>query len=198
MSERAGVRGRVATAAAIVMQLLAVGAGAAVALAMIGPEIETARPGAGLGMMLLGLVALISLATVGHQGTLNTIWRLLRREGPAPSAPRAGALIEGIVLNLVAWIGYGIAFWVLARGVFPDTVLEPRLAIGGFVAAYLAGLLAVVVPGGIGVREAVLLAIFGGPLGAGQAVLLAAISRLVLTACEIGAAALFIFKRERI
>ena len=196
MSERAGIRGRVATAAAVVMQVLAIGSGVAVALLTIGREIEAARPGTGAGMILLGVAALASLVTVGHQGILDALWRLVRREGPAPSAPRAGALVEGIVLNLVAWLGYGVAFWALARGVFPSVDLEPRLAIGGFVAAYLGGLLAIIVPGGIGVREAILVAVFGGTVGAGQAALLAAISRVVLTCCEVGAALPFILKRE--
>jgi hypothetical protein len=196
MSERAGVQGRVATAAAVVMQILAIGAGVAVAALTVGRELESARPGAGMAMLLLGLVALGSLVAVGHQGVLDLLWRVARREGPAPSAPRAGALLEGIALNVVAWLGYGIAYWALARGLFPMVDLDLRLAIGGFTAAYLAGLLAIVVPGGIGVRETLLVALFSGALGLGEAVLLAAISRLVWTACEVGAAVPFILKRE--
>jgi hypothetical protein len=196
MSERAGVRGGVATAASVVMQVLAVGTGVAVAAMTIGRELESVQPGAGMAMLLLGLAALGSLVTVGHQGTLNRIWRIARREGPPPSAPRAGALGEGIALNLIAWLGYGIAFWALAHGVLPGSPLDPRLAIGGFAAAYLAGLLAIFVPGGLLVREAMLVALFQGSIGLGEAVILAAVSRLVLTGCEVGAALPFLFKRE--
>ena len=49
--------------------------------------------------------------------------------------------------------GYGMAFWILTRGLLPEAPLTPAAAIGAFTASYLAGFLAVLVPGGLGVGK---------------------------------------------
>lgn len=98
----------------------------------------------------------------------------------------------------MAWTGYGIALWLLARGLLPDAGLGLVPAIAVFTASYLAGFLALIAPGGIGVREGLFILMLQGPLGIGAATALALASRVLLTITEIGAALPFLaFPRER-
>jgi uncharacterized membrane protein YbhN (UPF0104 family) len=104
----------------------------------------------------------------------------------------------GILANAVAWVGYGAALWLLARGLLPDAGLELLPAIAVFTASYLAGFLALFAPGGIGVREGVFILMLQGPIGIGAATALAIASRLLLTVTELGAAVPFlVFPRGR-
>jgi hypothetical protein len=87
------------------------------------------------------------------------------------------------------WIGYGVAFWALARGTLGPATLGIGSATGVFTAGYLIGLLALFAPGGVGVREAVLVALLTPALGSGGAIVLSVASRMLLTVTE-GIAAL--------
>ena len=40
-------------------------------------------------------------------------------DAEARGTPPAAGIVFGIVANLVAWVGYGVAFWLLARGLLP-------------------------------------------------------------------------------
>jgi hypothetical protein len=66
------------------------------------------------------------------------------------------------------------------------------LAVAVFTASYLAGFLALLAPGGIGVREGLFILMLQGPLGIGAATALAVASRLLLTLTELGAAVPFL------
>jgi uncharacterized membrane protein YbhN (UPF0104 family) len=104
----------------------------------------------------------------------------------------------GILANVVAWVGYGVALWLLARGLLPGAGLDLLPAIAVFTASYLAGFLALFAPGGIGVREGVFILMLQGPIGIGAATALAIASRLLLTITELGAAVPFLlFPRGR-
>lgn len=194
MSDRIGVSGRVAMAAAVVMQLLAIGTGVGLAAFAVGPMIEAARPGAGMAMMILGVVAMGGLLLVGSADALDLLWRLLRRDGPAPAPPRRMALVEGIAVNLLAWALYGVAFWALARGIVPEADLPLRVATGVFAASYLAGFLGPT-PGGLGVRESLLIAMLQPVIGLAPAIAMSGASRLAFTVNEVGAALPFLLTR---
>ena len=103
----------------------------------------------------------------------------------------------GILANAVAWIGYGTALWLLARGLLPAVDLRPGLAVAVFTASYLAGFLALFAPGGLGVREGLFILMLQGPLGIGAATALALASRLLLTITEFGAAVPFVVFSQR-
>ena len=92
----------------------------------------------------------------------------------------------GLLLGyLVAWIVFGLGFVLFVDGVADPTPGSTTTLMGIFTAGYLAGWVAVFVPGGLGVREgvyALLLAeVMPGPVAAAVAIL----SRLWLTAVEL-------------
>jgi len=113
------------------------------------------------------------------------------------AGPPLGALLTAAVANVMAWSGYGVALWLLARGL-TEVPLPLGLAIGAFAASYLIGFLALIAPAGLGVREGVFILMLDHAVGTPAAVALAVASRLLLTVTELGAAVPFLLSpRER-
>lgn len=198
LAQRAGVPPWAATGSAVVMQGLAIGTGAAVAGLTGSEAIEAAHPGARVVLVLLVLGAIAGTALLLWPPFLRRLLRMLAPDAEARGAPAAAGIAFGIAANVVAWLGYGAALWMLARGLLPGAGLEPLLAVSAFTASYLAGFLALLAPGGLGVREALFIIMLQGPLGIGAATALAVASRLLLTITEFGAAVPFLlFSRWR-
>lgn len=86
---------------------------------------------------------------------------------------------------VVPWILYGIAFRLLAVGLFGDPPGSWGFYVAAFTASYIAGVIAVFAPAGLVVREAALISVLSPVLGSGDAVILAAASRIWLTALEL-------------
>ena len=101
------------------------------------------------------------------------------------SRPPAFVTVEATLLYLPVWLLLGTSFWLCARGLIAVPVSDLALYIGVFAVAWLAGLLAIYAPGGLGVREAVLVALLHGRIGAGDALVLAAASRLMLILVDV-------------
>jgi hypothetical protein len=116
--------------------------------------------------------------------------RALHREDLG--SPRPRAVLFGIAVNLAAWVGYGCAFWLLQRGTIPSVQLSLATAVGSFTASYLAGLLFLLAPGGLFVREGFLVLMLEPSIGLGAAGALAVASRLMLTLTEVGVAVPFL------
>jgi hypothetical protein len=181
----------------VVLQVLAIGTGAAVAGLTGRAAIEAAHPGSGfaLGMLVAGAAAGIGLLL--WPPFLQRLLRLAAPGARSGGTPPATSIGLGIAANLVAWVGYGLALWLLARGLLPAAGLRPTLAVAVFTASYLAGFLALFAPGGLGVREGLFILMLQGPLGIGAATALALASRLLLTITELGAAVPFlVFSQE--
>jgi glycosyltransferase 2 family protein len=92
-------------------------------------------------------------------------------------------------LYIVAWALYGTAFWLTAHSLFAVPASDLLHYVGVFAIAWTVGFVVVFAPGGIGVREAVLVALLSGRLGEAHAIALAAASRLVLSAIDLGGGA---------
>jgi glycosyltransferase 2 family protein len=137
--------------------------------------------------VFLGLAALLVLAFAvrGRVTSLRGAGRLDRQNVLA--ALRAGPV--AVVLYLLVWGMYGIAFWATGRALFAVPASDIPRYIGVFALAWLAGLVAFFAPGGIGVREAVIAALLTGRLGQADAIVLAATSRIVLSGIDLVAGA---------
>lgn len=91
-------------------------------------------------------------------------------------------------LLVVPWILYGVAFRLLAIGLLGSPAGSWGFYIAAFTGSYVAGVIAVFAPAGLLVREAALIGLLSPLLGSGDAVILAAASRIWLTALEVLAA----------
>jgi uncharacterized membrane protein YbhN (UPF0104 family) len=141
---------------------------------------------AGMGVFVgLAVVLALGVALRGRLADLRGTGRLDRQSLLA--ALRAGP--AAVVLYLFVWGLYGIAFWTTGRALFAIPASEISRYIGVFALAWLAGLVAFFAPGGIGVREAVIAALLSNRLGQADAIVLAATSRIVLSAIDLAAGA---------
>ena len=190
LAQRAGVAGWAAAGSAVVMQALAIGTGALV--------VSCAAPGAATPLALAGALCLAG----GVVGVL--VWepmaeRLVRFARPGfefRALPFRTALVATAV-TLTSWVAYGMAFWMLAAGIFEAVNLSAFQATGVFAAGYIIGLLALFAPGGVGVRELVFVALLSPVVGSGSALALSIAARLLLTITEASAALVVLFVDRR-
>ncbi|MEG3594475.1 MAG: lysylphosphatidylglycerol synthase domain-containing protein [Chloroflexota bacterium] len=87
-------------------------------------------------------------------------------------------LIWLIAFNIIRWIAMGVGFFMLAKAVYPIGYAEMPFVMGAFTLSWAVGLLVVFAPGGIGVREAMLVVLMEQVMPTGAAVALAALSRV--------------------
>jgi uncharacterized membrane protein YbhN (UPF0104 family) len=189
LAKEAGASPVAATGSAIIMQLVNLAAGfAVVALAGAGDLLAAyplIRAGAWLtvALTLVGLLfgpALLSWA-------LRAASRLLRQPAPRiPTITRTSLLLL-FGANVLAWVAYGVGFGIFWRALLGHGGGISLAALAVYTASYLLGFLALVVPGGLGVRETALtgLLISLSLATPADAALLAAASRIWLTVLEI-------------
>jgi uncharacterized membrane protein YbhN (UPF0104 family) len=96
--------------------------------------------------------------------------------------------VRATLLCIPMWFLLGASFWLCARGLVGVPIHELAFDTGAFAIAWLAGLLAIYAPGGLGVREAVLAALLSSRFGAADALVVAAASRLILIIVDVALA----------
>ncbi|HEX5819791.1 MAG TPA: lysylphosphatidylglycerol synthase domain-containing protein [Gemmatimonadales bacterium] len=197
MARRVGVPPWIATGAAVLNQVLAIGAGVVV-VALTGTSLLEARyPWLRTAMWILLGVVVIGVFVLSSPDTVRRLLAVAGIDAGDTAGPPLSALLMAGVANVVAWVGYGVALWLMARGL-TEVPLPLGLAIGAFAASYLMGFLALVAPAGLGVREGVFILMLDRTMGTPAAVALAVASRLLLTLTELGAAVPFLLSsRER-
>jgi uncharacterized membrane protein YbhN (UPF0104 family) len=190
LAQQAGVEAGPAAASAFVLQAISLGTGVAV-VAAVAPA--SAPP---LRLAAAGLAAVLTIAVLVWPRTARRIGRLVNDTAPLEPL-RPLAVLTAAVLTVLSWGTYGAAFWMLTRGLVPDTPLPLTAAIGAFTLGYILGVLALFAPGGVGVRELVLIGLLAPFLGSGGAVAVSVASRLLLTVLEATAALVTLPLRHR-
>ncbi|WDZ83528.1 lysylphosphatidylglycerol synthase domain-containing protein [Micromonospora cathayae] len=143
----------------------------------------------------LVLAALPVLVAVAWPRTLDRlvalVLRLARRPEPARSVS-GRAVRVAVGWQTLSWLVSGVHLWLLAVAMGADPAASLPLCVGAFGLATVVGVLAVVVPDGLGVREAALTGALALVLPVPSAVAVAVASRLVTTVGEVvlGGAAL--------
>lgn len=172
--------------ASIAVEVLASLAAAAIVSALALPIAFTFAAWAA-GVLLCGV------AYAFRGGIMATAERLaapaLARVDRRTVAASLRAVPVAAGLYLVTWALYGASFWLIAHSLFGVPASDFLHDVGVFAVAWVAGYVVVFAPGGIGVREAVLVALLSGRLGEAHAIALAGASRLVLSAIDLGCGA---------
>lgn len=166
----------------LVYVLLGTGIGLATLLLMNGPippQLDALRSGltvAVLSGMAVGVVVLLVLDRQRYPHAL------MSRLGVPGRGPLAGPGL--LAWYAVVWLGWWLhgAMVVLAVGGSPH---EATAGAGLFVLAPVLGFLALVAPGGLGVREAVVAGGLSASVGPGPAVVAALLSRVVSLAIDV-------------
>jgi len=181
--------GGIALVAALAFQVLVLATGAGLGLAVVGAWLANGRlfvSAAAIGLSTVGLGVLLRPDVIQRLAA----WVSVRVGEVVPPSARLGrgVLLKGSASLVVCWATYGFGLWCLWRGVGAVGGPDPLLWTGMFAAAYVVGYLALFAPGGIIVREGVLVALLvevavvSGPTAAGVAIaarLLAVTSELV-------------------
>jgi len=136
----------------------------------------------GLGVVLIVLALPRAMPLLGR-----AVSRMLKRPVNWPALP-TGEFALYVAGLCVPWVTYGIAFWLFGRGILGAQAPGFALAVGGFVASYVVGLIVVFAPSGLVVREAALVAALSPAIGGGAALVLAIASRLWLLIVELATA----------
>jgi hypothetical protein len=179
----------VAAAAAVLLQQVVlaftgVAVTAAWAPALLARWAHGVQPGEMLGLAAGAMLLLVILLPRVMPLVARVVGRALRRTvtwPPMPTGEFAG-YVAGLCLP---WLTYGVAFWLFGRGLLGAQAPLFTLAVGSFVASYVAGLIVVFAPSGLVVREAALVAALAPAIGGGAALVLAVASRLWLLAVEL-------------
>jgi len=115
---------------------------------------------------------------------LSAALRLTRRP-PLEKPVSVRGVASSALWALLGWLLAGLQVWLVISALGAPTSLESfALAAGGYALAWTIGFLVVVVPAGVGVREAVLALALAGQLGPGSVVVTVLLSRVLLTAAD--------------
>jgi len=181
LAQRDGVRGSAAAASAVAFQALVLGTGVAI-VAGATPHVTSA-----LRLVVGFSIAAASLTVLVWGPTARWLGRMMAESSPLRPLPLS-AVGAGALMMLLGWLTYGLSFWLFIRGLLPDPRISILTASGVFTLSYILGTLALFAPGGIGVREVVLISLLTPYLGSGGAVATSVGSRVLLTIGEVGAA----------
>lgn len=194
MAKQHGVPAWVATGSSLILQVVSIGTGAFV-VAAGGSRMLEGADGITLGMVVsAAALSAIVVVVVLYRPLLHRVLGRFGLSTEASPSPRRTAVAT--LANLLAWGGYGVAFWLFARGTMPDVPLTLGEAVTGNTAAYVAGALAPFAPAGLGVREGVLVLVLQDRTGLGPALALAAVARIGMTIAEIVASVPFLLTRS--
>ncbi|MFI7643014.1 lysylphosphatidylglycerol synthase domain-containing protein [Nonomuraea sp. NPDC049400] len=122
---------------------------------------------------------------------LNLALRIARKE-PLESVLSSRTVYVAAAWTALGWFVYGLHIWLIAGRW--DLYL---VATGAYAFAWATGILTVVVPAGVGVREGALVLVLGPVIGAPAALAVAIVSRLAFTLADATAAGVsFVLGRQ--
>ena len=177
--------------------------GIAVGAAVLGQGIAlVVAAGLGIGVydtiLPPGYFSLISIVLIGSVIVLATIpvsfkagakLLLSFRGSQTIETPNPTSGLRWLLLYLVNWIVYALAFWMMVVSFDSDISLIPVAT--AFPAAYVLGYLMIFAPAGLGVREGFLIVFLSPHLGLGPSGVIAVVARLWTTLTEVVPAAVF-------
>lgn len=187
MASRAGASPVAATGGVLLQQAISLLAGVLLCAAFFPTIASATLPlshDAALALAVAGLVAAV-LILPRSTALLQRLGDRFFRGRVVFPALRATELAAYTAVQLLPWLAYGVAFWLFAKGIVGERAPSLALSIASFTAAYAWGIVWVVAPGGLGVREAALVTLLTPHVGGEIAIVLALGSRAWLTLVEI-------------
>jgi len=187
MAQEAGISSVAAVGSALVVSLVHLIIGFAL-VGLTGHDlfVSLVPPGTPLTPILTLAVVLVLIAPRLLPMVATGASRILGRPFPVPRLPTRAIWMAALGSG-IAWLLFGLAFHVLGIGLLRHATGDAADSVAVFTLSYLAGFLALIAPGGIGVREGVmaLLLTRAGIATPSEATWLVVASRLWLTVLEI-------------
>ncbi|MBI4500846.1 MAG: flippase-like domain-containing protein [Gemmatimonadetes bacterium] len=203
MTHQQGVSAIAATSSSIMVNLINIVSGCLVVFATGAGVLDVAAPS---GRAAAAILVVLAVAALFFAPAIIS-WLARRAEGVTgravslPTSLTPGVVILGLLGTAVAWVLYGLAFQMFAVGVLGSAIHGNSADyIAAYAASYLVGYLTLIAPGGLGVREAMLVIALGvaGVATEPNGWILALSSRLWLTVLEILPGTLFLLAGDRL
>ncbi|MEX2160943.1 MAG: lysylphosphatidylglycerol synthase domain-containing protein [Anaerolineales bacterium] len=140
-------------------------------------------------LTILGIAAtILLLAAPGRLLALLPVrWRgAVPSPGQQTSGRQSSSMTFVALVSLTAaWLLSGASLWLLSIALNPQGAISLLTLAGTFSLAWVAGFVVILSPGGVGVREAILIAVLSALIPQNEAVFLALASRLLWWLCEL-------------
>ena len=130
---------------------------------------------------------------------LNLVLKTFKRE-PLELTSTYGQILLDTLLFLLNWLLFGVGFFLFIHSFYDCPISYFFYTTGAFALAGIIGFVAIFAPAGLGVREGVLVFILSKVFPAAVAAIIAVVSRIWMTLCELILLAVFytvFFVRER-
>jgi len=189
MLEKRGVPKKNSFSTAVVAQFFSVISGLLVAFLFLGADLYSQFLSQNPGLVLVGAVfvsAILVLVCYPKvlEKTLNFGLGFLKKEKISLDITTRDVIIY-ILFYSVSWLLFGLAFLIFVKAMAQAPLsMYPSLT-GAFAFAANIGFLALFVPGGIGVREGILVLLLSSFFPLPVATLIALLARLWVTAAEL-------------
>jgi hypothetical protein len=183
MAQQAGVSATAAVGSSLVIAIINILAGSAVAFAFGARDLGA--PSWALPAVVIAVVLTAATPWLLPVAT-RAAAKLLKREIKTPELPASSVWIAAVGCA-IAWVLYGVAFHFMQIALLGKETGDVVRSTAVFTASYIVGFLALPAPGGIGVREEAMFRLLGSfdiALGA-QAWLIVIASRIWLTVIEV-------------
>ncbi|MCP8998667.1 flippase-like domain-containing protein [Pseudarthrobacter sp. RMG13] len=115
---------------------------------------------------------------------VNVVLKALRRP-PLPERIRASTMLQAFGLGVAMYCFFGLHLWILVGHETALTIGNLMLLTGALSLGMTAGVLAFLLPAGVGAREFVLYLALAGLMTAGAATAIAALSRIMFTVADL-------------
>jgi glycosyltransferase 2 family protein len=151
----------------------------------IGAGLALAGAHASARVRIASLAGLLTLALIDRRliaFVLKTLARVTRRQLPGDPVPSQGAIITSYVYGLGAVLATAGAYAALLASL--PTRVSSFEAVTAFALAWTAGFVAIPIPSGVGIREAVLVGVTASGF-AGPVVAAAVVQRVVVIIAEL-------------
>ena len=179
---RWGVRRGVILATNLILLVVLTATGAALGLVLL-PWVGGTSGVAWWGWLLAGC-ALVALWPPLLTSLVDRAFRAAGREPPGLRI-EGRAMAGAIAWALLVWVVYGLHVWVLVRALGGTGADALVASIGGMALGWAFGLLAVLAPAGVGVRDGILIAVLSPIIGRAPAFTVALASRGLLALADV-------------
>ena len=132
------------------------------------------------------LLPVVLLAMNPHVVTflVNIVLKIFRRP-PLPERIRARTMIESFALGVAMYFFYGLHLWILSSHETALSLGNLLILTGALSLGMTAGVLAFLLPAGVGAREFILYIALAGLMTGGAATAIAALSRIMFTVADL-------------
>lgn len=168
---------------------------------LILPLITAASIGAQLGLYLLTIAFVVFVSHPIILKRIILIFEKLFKRNLAIVLPSHRCLLTSFFAYLLTWIANGLAVWLLIKSVYPQIIFGDLFELAGIYAvAWALGVISIISPSGIGIREAALVFLLDYSFPVSVAILIAVVTRIWSTLAELllaGIIALFDWQSKK-